>query len=627
MSTNNNEGPSQQGGGRANEGQGDSSSGRNHQGKKGRNKGKGKQQKTQSSTSTFRGEVPEMNGRVFQVHSEQRKKGQFEETLRALELYASKNHKPDTEYLIPLFKRLEEPTVPKPQAAKDLAAQNVKVEEGEEPPARSDWDELVLKEEAKQYISERKRLRAMVISLYNIVWSQCSRLMQNQIRSYKDFEAVEKGADVTELLKMVKVISHAYESHILPYDAVSEARRKLINCKQGEQESLAEYLQSFKSLMDVNNHYGSDFLTDNKLVEMEKKKGVENSDTSVADKVYEENVRQKAVALEFLKGCRYPQVLKEIRDLYVKNIDTFPATLTDAFNQVDHYITLNNKGKAKPGNAKPGGGNKGSGKPTREQEGTDDAAQGIQHSQIGELVPGTDGRTIDHIVCRICKNRGHYADKCPSEAEDSGEQHHQYDNDNIEDDDHDGDDFVISFQYAQVGGQNDRGEQKRAVSPYGRNAILIDTGSTFSVFNNKKMLINVRKATRKLRGYTNGGHQDSEWKGTVPGLVDVWYNPRSMLNILSWSDVRKKYRITADTDKGPYIVVHTPGKELRFKEVDSGLYLLEGNNNNEVSAYSFLTLVAANKNLFTKSELEAADRARAFYVTTGMIGYGKFFGY
>ena len=36
--------------------------------------------------------------------------------------------------------------------------------------------------------------------------------------------------------------------------------------------------------------------------------------------------------------------------------------------------------------------------------------------------------------------------------------------------------------------------------------ILLDTGSTCSVFRNKDMLQNIRKSPTKLRAYTNGGH-------------------------------------------------------------------------------------------------------------------------
>ena len=73
-----------------------------------------------------------------------------------------------------------------------------------------------------------------------------------------------------------------------------------------------------------------------------------------------------------------------------------------------------------------------------------------------------------------------------------------------------------------------------------------------------------------------------------------------MLNILAWSDVRKHYRITADTAKENAISVHMKdGSIIKFEEVSSGLYMYSMNNQHKgskrVSGYSFLTLVKEKK--------------------------------
>ena len=57
----------------------------------------------------------------------------------------------------------------------------------------------------------------------------------------------------------------------------------------------------------------------------------------------------------------------------------------------------------------------------------------------------------------------------------------------------------------------------------------------------EKMLINIRKSKKTLRAYSNGGFQDSDTEGDFPGMFKVWYNPKSMLNILAFSDVRKYF--------------------------------------------------------------------------------------
>ena len=67
-----------------------------------------------------------------------------------------------------------------------------------------------------------------------------------------------------------------------------------------------------------------------------------------------------------------------------------------------------------------------------------------------------------------------------------------------------------------------------------------------------------------------------------------------------------------------------------FKEVESGLYLykLKKDDNSieeKVSGYSFLTLVSANKSLYTSRQLARADEAKKLYQHLGMPGYKKFF--
>ena len=65
-------------------------------------------------TSTFKGETSDMNGKVFQLLSEQPKRNQFEDTLEALQRYADKTYPLDSVFLLPLFKDLTRPVVKQP---------------------------------------------------------------------------------------------------------------------------------------------------------------------------------------------------------------------------------------------------------------------------------------------------------------------------------------------------------------------------------------------------------------------------------------------------------------------------------------------------------------------------------
>ena len=56
-----------------------------------------------------------------------------------------------------------------------------------------------------------------------------------------------------------------------------------------------------------------------------------------------------------------------------------------------------------------------------------------------------------------------------------------------------------------------------------------------------------QKSKRVLRAYTNGGHQDSDIEGNLSGGFKVWYNPSSMINILSFGDARKVVQVTMNS--------------------------------------------------------------------------------
>ena len=56
-----------------------------------------------------------MGGHVFQCHSEQRERGQFEETLGALKTFSSTKYVTYIDYLTPIFVNLSQPILIKPK--------------------------------------------------------------------------------------------------------------------------------------------------------------------------------------------------------------------------------------------------------------------------------------------------------------------------------------------------------------------------------------------------------------------------------------------------------------------------------------------------------------------------------
>ena len=81
-----------------------------------------------------------------------------------------------------------------------------------------------------------------------------------------------------------------------------------------------------------------------------------------------------------------------------------------------------------------------------------------------------------------------------------------------------------------------------------------------------------------MHAITNGDHQDSHLIGDLPGFFPVWFNKKSILNILSFAEVRKVYRITIYTDIAATMNAHLHnGNIMLFTEVDLGLYIFQDN--------------------------------------------------
>ena len=361
--------------------------------------------------------------------------------------------------------------------------------------------------------------------------------------------------------------------------------------------------------------------------------------TNVTEAAYRERVIQKMKAVGLLKRANkkmYSKLMTSIREQFSFKIDVYPATLNDAYDLlVSHCkeVRPNKNGKDKGNrdrvrNEGPGG----------EDSGSENEVNGLQYAQNEEPIPGRDGIMHQNIKCFNCNRKGHYADQCPFiEVEN---QHNQVEEEvTSEPEVEHGTQQFITAQENDVEAEESSGNVEYAFEfcfpqveqGCDKNAILIDTGSTCSVFNNRNMVLNIRKSKRVLRAKTNGGYQDTTHMADLPGFFPVWFNEESMLNILSFADVRNKFRITMDSGKEPTFIVHLPNnKILKFREVASGLYLYDHADGSylqskEVDDFTFLNQSSTGLHNFSRTEVLRAEEARGLHERLGYKSYTRFF--
>jgi hypothetical protein len=103
--------------------------------------------------------------------------------------------------------------------------------------------------------------------------------------------------------------------------------------------------------------------------------------------------------------------------------------------------------------------------------------------------------------------------------------------------------------------------------------ILLDNQSTIDVFTNSCLLKNLRNSSTYMKIHSTGGITDTNLIGDLPGYGEVWYHPHGIANILSLSNLIKKYKITYSSSDGNTFKVTKPDGAVRvFEHSDTGLY-------------------------------------------------------
>jgi hypothetical protein len=82
-----------------------------------------------------------------------------------------------------------------------------------------------------------------------------------------------------------------------------------------------------------------------------------------------------------------------------------------------------------------------------------------------------------------------------------------------------------------------------------RNWITLDNGSTLSLFSNPDIVEDIQTSTKTLVLATNAGVTQSNKEATVPGFGKVCSDKDVIADIFGLSDLKKKYRVTYDSEK------------------------------------------------------------------------------
>ena len=469
----------------------------------------------------------------------------------------------------------------------------------------------LLATERKAFVARKSTLQSNYPKLFGLLWGQCTPSLQQDLRNLTKYKDAHDKRDCLWLLEELKKSSSGSDDsqhEVLTYIRIV---RTLFTTRQRESETTQDMSDRLDSQLQALKLVGGN-LHPPHLVEAYKKKH-----TNATDDEAKEAVEEKMLAIITIEGAsdaKYSSLKRHLANQMVHGVDIYPDKRSQSHTLLAKFIppepTQKKQTNPNPTNQRGGQSNTNGGDTSRVNV---TFHQRRAPEVEGPPVAGTDGEIHPNVTCFRCGRKGHYSNKC--------------DKDEV---------MFQGVQYYAFMQRLDETSSKLIKDSW----LLIDSGSTFSSVSNHHMLLQCLPC-ETMTSYTNGGNLSYSTIGQVAILpqISAYFNGQAIANIVSLSDVVEKYRVTMDSATKNAIFVYIDDDILEFMCCGNGLYYVDVMNldkhkvKNDVNAYSqatpitLLNVANANKEFFTRKEIQRADEAR---LLQGRIGwpnnkdFGKF---
>ena len=155
-----------------------------------------------------------------------------------------------------------------------------------------------------------------------------------------------------------------------------------------------------------------------------------------------------------------------------------------------------------------------------------------------------------------------------------------------------------------------------------QKTIILDSGSTMSIFHNKFLVYDIKKSDHPIKIATNAGSRIVSKQAMVAGFGSVWYDEGAIANIFSIQDLKKQHHITYDSEIEDAFLVHKEDKEpVKFKCTSQGIYAYTipvcHEENMELAESHLVDTVKENRKGYTQAQFDRAVKARSLYHELG----------
>ena len=351
------------------------------------------------------------------------------------------------------------------------------------------------------YCTRTDYLDSNLKTVYAVIWGQCSEAVKAKVTSLDDFETKSHKCDCVcvWILKEIEGITYCFEGQRYIYLSLDDARTTYYTYTRGAEDSISSYLEHFRSLVEVLEHYGGAIGEDPGLLNatVAVSAGADNATKRL------KIARDRSLALAILKRadrCCFGTLWTDLENQFSRGNDQYPTNLAAAYSLL---VNLKPPKRDEPG------------RNPRSQEPSVEEEDGIIFMQAGGVIAGADGVTHTHVTWFRCEHKGHYADKCPNGPNATLLQTEAVAAVMLLQASHteaiiaaDNTNPVSDFIFTQL-------PSRHELIP--SSWVLLDSQST--VFKNPNFLTNIRRSNRQLKVHTDGGTQILSLVGDIKNFV------------------------------------------------------------------------------------------------------------
>ena len=172
-------------------------------------KGRRKKSRSTSNKSESKRAIAELNGHVFEVHSESVKSSQFQHTADELSMYMARKYEHGGDVSMMLS---------------DMQEFDFNKDKPKTPGTAGDVvDQRIFEKQIDLYVKQLALYEQNKRALHMIIWGQCSETMQAKLKTMTDFKQMHSDKNILLLLTTIQGVMFHVETHNYPHLALQDA--------------------------------------------------------------------------------------------------------------------------------------------------------------------------------------------------------------------------------------------------------------------------------------------------------------------------------------------------------------------------------------------------------------------